>query len=97
MSSTITPNVILNNPYIYYTWFVKIQGSVLQDLWVYFNPESEDKLAPLKITIFNEIKDGVILLQGLTQAEKTIYTQLRTIYNHNLTQYHRLLNKEVKL
>jgi hypothetical protein len=97
MSSTSTSNIILNDPYTYFIWFVKIRSSVPEDLWQYFNPEREDEMAYPQMPVLNEIRDGATTLQILNQSEKATYTYLRSIFNHELMQYQRFLAEKAKL
>jgi hypothetical protein len=101
MDSTTFPStsdLVLENVYHYHTWFAKIQGSVPKDLWKYFDPERNDEFPqqPEPVTL-NQIREGVETLQQLSASEKTIFSQLRTGYIQELTQYQRLLTEEAKL
>jgi hypothetical protein len=95
-NSTIT-DIILEHPFTYFTWYAKIKGSVPKDLWRYFDPKQQDELEhPEQVTI-GQVKEDAVTLNELSAAEKSIFSQLRAIYNQDLTQYHRMLSQEAKL
>ena len=97
MSSSNKTEIILDNPYTYFTWFAKIQGSVPRDLWRFFDPDQQDESEEPVETTIGQLRDGATTLQELSATEKTTFTQLGTIYNQQLTRYHRLLSEEAKL
>ena len=97
MSSSNKTEIILDNPYTFFTWFAKIQGLVPRDLWRFFDPDQQDESEEPVQTTIRQLRDGATTLQELSATDKTIFTQLRTIYTQELTQYHRLLSKESKL
>ena len=45
----------------------------------------------------SHVKENAVTLHELSAAEKSIFSQLRAIYNQDLTQYHRMLSQEAKL
>jgi hypothetical protein len=88
---------ILDSPEKFHLWFSQTKGSIPADLWKYFNPEtSVEFIIPEPVT-FSTIKEGAQSLQQLTSSEKTLFTQLRTLYNTDLAQYQRFLSEEAKL
>jgi len=92
-----TTNVVLDHPFTYFTWFAKIQGSVPKDLWKYFDPDQQVELQEPETTTVDQVRDGANSLHDLTAAEKTIFTQLRSIYTQDLAQYQRMLTQEALL
>jgi hypothetical protein len=96
MASTANA-VVLEGPDQFHTWFSMVKGSVPRDLWRYFDPDTADEyFEPLPVT-FDSIRQGAQSLAALTAAERTQYTSLRTIYNHDMTQFQRFLSEESKL
>ena len=90
-------DTILKHPFTYFTWYAKIKGSVPKDLWRYFDPEQQDELEHLEQVTISHVKENAVTLHELSAAEKSIFSQLRAIYNQDLTQYHRMLSQEAKL
>ena len=100
MNTTTFPSnsdFVLDNPYHYHTWFAKIQGSVPKDLWKYFDIERNDEFHQPEAVTIDQIRNGAENLHQLSATEKTIFSQLRTVYTQELTQYQRLLTEEAKL
>jgi hypothetical protein len=67
------------------------------DMWQYFDPEKAENLTPPeepKITMF---KESAHTLSDLTQTERTVWSQLRTVYHHELSQYQRYITERTKL
>jgi len=96
-TNSTTIDIILEHPFTYFTWYAIIQGSVPKDLWKYFDPEQQDKLEQPKQVTISHVRGNAETLHQLSATEKSIYSQLRTIYNQDLTQYHRMLSEEAKL
>jgi hypothetical protein len=96
-STTSTSESVLEHPYTYFTWFAKIKGSVPRDLWKYFDPEQQDELEQPEPVTIDQVREGANTLHELTAPEKTIFSQLRSIYTQELTQFYRLLSEEAKL
>ena len=90
-------DTILKHLFTYFTWYAKIKGSVPKDLWRYFDPEQQDELEHLEQVTISHVKENAVTLHELSAAEKSIFSQLRAIYNQDLTQYHRMLSQEAKL
>jgi hypothetical protein len=97
MATTSVNNIILEGPDQYHSWFSSTKGSVPDDLWGYFDPESSTEFpAPEPVTV-STVKEGAQYLQQLSSTEKTLFTQLRSLYNSELTQYQRFLSEQAKL
>jgi hypothetical protein len=98
MAGTTTGNnITLEGPENYHSWFANTKGSVPEDLWKYFNPENTDEYTkPEPITIVTLQPEATTLSQ-LSATNRTLYAQLRTIYNNELSQYHRYLTEKAKL
>jgi hypothetical protein len=97
MATTAVKDIVLEGPEHYHIWFANIQGSVPEDLWKYFDPEATDEFnEPANITVAT-LRQGATSIEQLTAADRTLYTQLRTGYNIELTQYQRYLNEKAKL
>ena len=99
MATTSVNEVILEGPDQYHSWFSSTKGSVPEDLWEYFNPDLKTpvEFAKPELITFSIVKEGATQLQQLSSADKTLFTQLRTIYNAELTQYQRFLSEQAKL
>ena len=98
-STTSVNTIILEGPDQYHPWFSATKGSVPEDLWEHFDPDLETStvfVRPDPVT-FSKVMEGATSLQQLTSADKTLYAQLRTVYNADLTQYQRFLNEQAKL
>lgn len=98
MTTTAAFNDIsLEGPEHYHSWFSNIKGSVPEDLWKYFDPETADEFnEPEAITVAT-LREGATGVRDLSATERTLYAQLRTVYNNELTQYQRYLNEKAKL
>jgi hypothetical protein len=96
-ASSSTKEVILEGPEQFHTWFLSIKGSVPRDLWKYFDPETDDEFDEPEPVTLETIRQGVTSLTAFTSAERSQYTSLRTIYNHDVSQYQRFLSEEAKL
>jgi hypothetical protein len=99
MATTSVNDTILERPDQYHSWFFATKCSVPKDLWEYFDPDletSKEFVIPEPVT-FSTVKEGATSLQQLTLADKTLFAQLQTIYNAELTQYHRFLSEQIKL
>jgi len=97
MATTAFNDIPLEGPEHYHSWFSNIKGSVPEDLWKYFDPETTDEFnEPEAITVAT-LREGATGLQQLSATERTLYAQLRTIYNNELIQYQRYLNEKAKL
>jgi hypothetical protein len=88
---------VLEGPGQYHSWFSDIKGSVPDDLWKYFDTETADEFSSPEPVTFSTVKQGAQSLQQLSTAEKTLFTQLRSLYNTDLTQYQRFLSEQAKL
>ncbi|KAN0067063.1 hypothetical protein V8E54_014849 [Elaphomyces granulatus] len=97
MATTSVNDVILEGPNQYHSWFSSTQGTVPNDLWVYFNPETTTEFPAPEPVTFSDVKEGAQSLQQLTTTEKTLFSQLRTLYNAELAQYQRFLSEQAKL
>lgn len=97
MTSQTTIEVILDGPDQYHPWFANTKGSVPRDLWKYFDPESTSIFIEPEQVTFSTVKEGAQTLQQLSTAEKTLFTQLRNLYNTDVSQYQRFLSEEAKL
>jgi hypothetical protein len=53
-------------------------------------------MIPQPVT-FPTVKEGAESLQQLTSVEKTLFTQLQTLYSSDLVQYQRFLSEQAKL
>ena len=96
-ASSSTKEVVLEGPEQFHTWFLSIKGSVPRDLWKYFDPETDDEFDEPEPVTLETIRQGVTSLAAFTSAERSQYTSLRTIYNHDVSQYQRFLSEEAKL
>jgi hypothetical protein len=89
--------VILDGPESYDAWFSLTKKSVPRDLWVYFDPETSTEYVSPEVVTFSSVKVGAQSFHQLSSTERTQFTQLRTLYNGELSQYHRFLSEEAKL
>ncbi|KAN0067033.1 hypothetical protein V8E54_008746 [Elaphomyces granulatus] len=98
MATTAVKDIALEGPENYHSWFSNIKGSVPKDLWRYFDPASVDDYdpEPEPVTVAT-LRPGATSLQQLSAAERTLFAQLRTVYNAELSHYHRYLSEEAKL
>ena len=90
-------DVILEGPDQFHSWFSSMKGSVPEDLWKYFDPKTSTAFPTPEPVTISTVKDGAESLQQLSSAEKTLYTQLRTLYNTEVTQHQRFLSEQAKL
>jgi hypothetical protein len=95
--ATTTKDVALEGPEQFHTWFLAIKGSVPRDLWKYFDPETEDEFDEPEPITLGTIRPGVTSITAFNTTERNQYTSLRTIYNHEVSQYQRFLSEEAKL
>jgi hypothetical protein len=96
-TGTAVEITILDGPDKYHAWFSETKGSVPEDLWEYFDPEASSEFIKPQPVTFSTVKEGAQSLQQLTAAEKTLFTQLRALYNSDLAQYQRFLSEQAKL
>lgn len=96
-TSTSKDEIILVGPEQYHEWVTMIQGSVPRDLWPYVDPEDPGVFEAPEAPDFSTVHPGATELSQLSDAEKSQYFSLHTIYNHEMTRYHRFLSEEAKL
>ena len=96
-TNSTTTDIILKHPFTYFTWYAIIHRLVLKDLFKYFDPKLQDELEQPEQATISHVRENAETLHQLSAIEKSIYSQLRTIYNQDLTQYHRMLSQEAKL
>jgi hypothetical protein len=96
-TSSSTIEIILDKPEHYHAWFSAIQDSVPEDLWPYFDPEDDEEYEKPEPVLFSTIRAGATTLANLTAAERSQYATLRSVYNHDVTQYQRFLSEQAKL
>jgi hypothetical protein len=99
MASSVSSSieVTLEGPEQFHTWYLSIKGSVPEDLWTYFDPDSDEEFAQPEPVTFAAVRAGATSLANLTSAERSQYISLRTIYNHDVSQYQRFLSETAKL
>ena len=97
MATTAFNDIFLEGPEHYYSWFSNIKGSVPEDLWKYFDPETTDKYTELEVVTVATLQPEATSLQQLSTVDRTLYAQLRTIYNNDVSQYQRYLGEKAKL
>lgn len=96
--TTSNNEIILEGPENYHSWFSNIKGSVPEDLWKYFDPETDDLeyVEPEPVTVAT-IRPEATTLQQLTATDRSLYAQFRTNYNQDVSRYHRYLSEKAKL
>ncbi|KAN0075753.1 hypothetical protein V8E54_007023 [Elaphomyces granulatus] len=77
MATTVAKDIVLPEHY-----HSDIKGSVPEDLWKYFDPETADEY---------------VTVQPEATSLQQLYAQLRTIYNNDVSQYQRYLGEKAKL
>jgi hypothetical protein len=97
MASSTANEVILEGPEQYHTWFSSVKGSVPEDLWRYFDPDTAYEFAPPAPVTYDTVRPGVESFTLLNPTERAQYTSLQTIYNHDIIQYQRFLSEQAKL
>jgi hypothetical protein len=97
MTNNTENEVILEGPETYHAWFAMIMGSVQEDLWEYFDPDSAEEYKKPDPFTMDSVKPGAGSLRELTASERGLYASLRNAYNHEVTQYQRYLSEQSKL
>lgn len=97
MATTTIKDIALEGPEHYHSWFSNIKGSVPEDLWRYFDPETADEYIEPQAVTFATVRPEATTLQQLSATERTLYTQLRTLHNNEVSHYHRYLTEKSKL
>ena len=92
-----TNEVILEKPEHYHTWMSQAKGSVPEDLWRYFDPDTGNEFVEPDPVTVGTIKPGATSLTALNATERSLYTSLRSVYNYDMTQYQRYLSEGAKL
>ena len=92
-----TNEVILKGPETFHTWFSTVKGSVPQDLWKYFDPDTANEFDKPEPITFESIRPGARSVMALSAMETSQYTSLQTVYNYDMSQYQRFLSEEAKL
>ena len=97
MATAAVNDIVLEGPEHYHSWFSNIKGSIPEDLWKYFDPETTNEFNEPEAITAATLRAGATRLEHLSATERTLFAQLRTIYNNELTQYQRYLNEKAKL
>jgi hypothetical protein len=97
MATAAVKDIVLEGSEHYHSWFSNIKGSVPEDLWKYFDPETADEYTEPEVVTVATLRPQATSLQQLSTVDRTLYTQLRTIYNNDVSQYQRYLGEKAKL
>jgi hypothetical protein len=97
MANQPSNEVLLNGPETYHDWFSMITGSFPKDLWKYVDPERDNEFEIPEAPTFDQIREGAESFRDLNAGERTQWSNLKSSFKHEESNYHRYLSEETKL
>ena len=86
----------LNKPESFFLWFAQIKDVVDEDLWLFFDPDSEDTYHPPVPVTVKDINPDANTFLDLTGPQRTTLHQDSSTYNSEFSRYQRYTKAKTK-